>query len=83
MNTFPARLLTPALLLLLQLFDARLVVPDGRDLCTQHDHREDGEQEALKDEEQEQDNGGRWGVRRTGSPLTFDTNSKLIYGQEY
>lgn len=83
LDTFPARLLVPALLLLLQLLDARLVVPNGRDLCAQHNHREDGKQEALEHEEEQQHNGGWWGVGGTGAPLALDAERKLVDGQEY
>lgn len=82
LDAFPPRLFAPALLLLLQLLDSGLVVPNRVDLSAQHDHREDGEQETLEDEEEEQDH-GRWrGVRGTCAPLARDAEGKLIYGQE-
>lgn len=53
LNALPSRLPAPPRLLLLQLLDSCFVVPDRRHLRAQHDHREDGKEEALKDEEQQ------------------------------
>lgn len=39
----------------------RLVIADGVDLGPEHDSREGEEEEALKAQEDEQDDGDRWG----------------------
>ena len=60
----------------------RLIIPNSIHLSEEHNCSEDGKQQTFKDEEEQKDDCGRWGERRTLPPFTFDAYNKLIDTQE-
>ena len=60
----------------------RFVVPDGRDLSSEHDRREEGEEEALEDQEEEEYYRGRRREGRTAVPLGPEARQEVVEGQE-
>lgn len=74
LDAFPPGLLHPAGLLLLQLLDARLVVPDRLDLGAEHHRGEDGEEQRLEGEEQEEHRRRRGTVRGALLPVVTDAD---------
>lgn len=78
LNCTPFGLFHPFSLLLLQLLDASLVVPNCIELCAQHNYGEDSKKKTFKSEKEQQDDGGgrrEWG---TFFPFMFYAHRKLI-----
>lgn len=74
LDAFPPRLLYPAGLLLLQLLDASLVVPDRLHLGAEHHRGEDGEEQRFEGEEQEEHRRRRGTVRGALLPVVPDAD---------
>ena len=59
-------------------FPYRLVVPDCRDLGSEHDGGEEREEQPHEDEEEEEDDGGWRGEGRAAVPLRAQTTGNSI-----
>lgn len=77
LHVHPFGLFCPTPLLLLELFDTRLVATDGVDLSPKHDSSEDQEEETLKAEEDEEDDSCWWGEVATLCPVFFKAENKV------
>lgn len=82
LNAPPPWLFLPACLLLLQLLNTRLIIPDCIDLSEKHDCCEYGKKQTFEDEEEKKDDCGWRGEGGTLPPLIFDTDDELVDAEE-